>query len=404
MDENRSSRRSLQNSTPDAAALLDMVLPELARWEEGRLIFKYGQLDRRGSLERPAPLLKAFHLSYYTRIDDLSAQREPQVDLFQGHAPNLVELTIIRLPVRWNSAIFRNLLSIWIADISSNGPTVQEVLQFILSSPRLQSLSLGSVALSPGPFPQEILPIEIPHLKKLVCSNLSFSHTEFVLSRIRAPALRRLVVDPQIDGGCDPLVGFFNAALLHLKPVITSSISNAQELRILVNGRAGIISVTTDGSFDRHEGIRLLFHHQPAITGLQLCLEFMLRNVPVCPLVSLFLNELHAIPESNLFWILDSEINDKVTELSIAILEDDSLLVFLCKARYLGGVAKWVLPKLRRLVLRSLGGVSNDRIASLLRHRYAPDPRELSTSLMSDPRSTTILEAPDRLELLDLRP
>ncbi|KIO31997.1 hypothetical protein M407DRAFT_4723 [Tulasnella calospora MUT 4182] len=247
-------------SKPDGAAFLDMVLPKLARWKEAKLFLQSKRQaisETLGMLEKPAPLLRQF-------------------------------------------------LSIW--GIMENGPTVEDVFQWMVSSARLRSrhLSRGSIYVSTTP---DVIP----------------------------------------------------------------------EKRILME-----------------------FYHQPVIAGLQFCFELLLQNVPFYRPISLVLVESNNVPASDLVWILDSEINDKVAEVDIRTSGDDPFLPFLCKARYLDGVAKWPLPKLKRLLLTRHAGISKGKLARLLRQRYAPDLERVAETLTPNSQSPLILEAPDQLTYLDI--
>ncbi|KAG8892013.1 hypothetical protein FRC01_014395 [Tulasnella sp. 417] len=326
-----------------------------------------------------------------------------QVELFQGQAPELTELSLQGVPIYWNSSIFRDLRSISIRSIVSSGPTVEEVFQWIASSPRLESFHLCGSTLSPGTVRQDILPVEMPYLKSLQLSQLLTSSTESILSRIRAPPLRKLVVQPaQAFATWAHWPTFFDASLLHFSPTIVSSITHAQSLAISIYAPRARICVSTVQESDWNEGIKIDFDHPQGCSGLQSCLEPLLRNVPVCPQISLTIMALMNVPETDLLWILDSEVNDKVTEISIRNPADDSFLAFLCKARDQAGISKWPFPKLKRLLLPFSTDTSVERLASPLKERYAPDLGELSAALTSDPQPPLILEAPDRLSFLSV--
>lgn len=376
---------------------LKMVLPKLGRWKEANLLLESSERDLLDRLEKPAPLLQRFNL------EALGFWRVPQVDLFQGQAPRLTDMTLERVPVRWNSNIFRNLRSIWIWGIMECGPTVEEVLQYILSSPRLEYFHLSGSALSSSTLHQDISPVEIPHLRSLNLSGLSPSSTQLLLSCIRAPALYRLIVQPNRPDASDDnqLSTFLNACLLHFSPTIYSSISRTLCLLISVSGPTGAITVSTPQDLEHNEGILMDFYHQPIILGLQLCVGLLLRNGSARPPISLVLDEVENIPESHLLWIFDSEINDAVTEVEIRSYEDDSFLPFLCKAKYLHGVAKWPLPKLHRLHLSSGAAVSEEMVTRLLRQRYAPNLGELANTLTPGSQTRLSVETPDRLTSFD---
>ncbi|KAG9042089.1 hypothetical protein FS837_011360 [Tulasnella sp. UAMH 9824] len=387
-----------QEDSPNTA-FLATVLPELSRWKEASLILHGGHWDFQEKLEQPAPLLKKFHMECET-----FGEGPPQFDLFQGQAPELAELSIQGLPIRWNTSIFSNLVSISIWGIPGSGPTVEDVLQWIVSSARLRSFQLCGSPLSPSTTHQDILPVETPQLKSLNISDIPSSSIKHVLSRIRAPTLRELVVRPDpptvTERDSVDLPKFFDASLLHFSPAIGSSISHAQSLTISMYAPRGSMSVSTTQEADRNEGIAIDFDHQPGISGLRLCLELLLRDVSICPPTSLSIVGLNEVSEKDLLWILDNAINEHVTDLSIRNSGDDSFLAFLCKERYLGGVVKWPFPKLKRLSIPNRAVVSVERLARLLTQRYAPDVEELSSTPTPDPQSPLILEGPDRLDSL----
>ncbi|KAG8910563.1 hypothetical protein FRC00_007991 [Tulasnella sp. 408] len=377
---------------------LKMVLPKLGRWKEAGLLFESSERNLLERLENPAPLLQRCILeaSGFSRV--------PQVDLFQGQAPRLTEMTLERVPIRWNSNVFRNLRSLWMWGIMECGPTVEEVLQYILSSPCLEYFHLSGSGLSSSTLHQDISTVELPHLKSLNLSGLSSSSTQLLLSRIRAPALYRLIVQPNPPDASDDnqLLTFLNACLLHFSPTIYASISRTRCLRISASGPTGTISVSTPQDLEHNEGILMDFHHQPIILGLQLCLGLLLRNGSARPPISLVLDEVDSIPETHLLWIFDSEINEAVTEVEIRSFGDESFLPFLCKAKYLRGAARWPLPKLNKLHLSSGAAVSGEVVARLLRQRYAPDSGELSNTLTPGSQTRLIVETPDRLTSFDV--
>ncbi|KAG8899527.1 hypothetical protein FRC01_010480, partial [Tulasnella sp. 417] len=359
------------------------------------LILDCGLENFQEGLEQPAPSLEKFHLE---------GGAVPQIDLFQGQAPDLAELSIQGFSIRWNSTIFRDLRSITIWGIMGDGPTAEEVVQWIVASPRLRSFQLAGTTLTPSTGHQNILPGETLHLKSLSLSDIPSSSAQFILSRIRAPALRELVIRPNAPALTETvhLPTFFDAALQHLSPAIGSSIDHAKGLGISLFAPRGSINVSTNQETDRKEGILIDLDHQPGLSGLQLCLELLLQNVSSCPPISLSIMGLKGVTESDLLWILDSEGNDKVTELSIRSGEGDAILAFLCQARYQSGVTKWPFPKLKRLLLPFSTDTSVERLARPLRQRYAPDLTELSATLTSDPQSPLILEAPDQLAALNV--
>ncbi|KAG9044445.1 hypothetical protein FS837_008118 [Tulasnella sp. UAMH 9824] len=376
---------------------LKIVLPKLGRWKEASLLLESSEQDLLESLENPAPLLQRCNL------EALSLWRVPQLDLFQGQAPRLTEMTLERVPVRWNSNIFRNLRSIWIWGIIECGPTVEEVLKYILSSPRLEYFHLSGSALSSSALHQDISPVETPQLKSLNLSGLSSSSTELLLSRIQAPALYRLIVQPKRPDaiGDNQLLTFLNACLLHFSPTICSTISRTSCLRISASGPTGTITFSLPQDLEHNEGILMDFYHQPIILGLQLCVGLLLRNGPARPPVSLILDEVDNTPESHLLWLFDSEINDAVAEVEIRNYGDESFLPFLCKAKYLRGVARWPLPKLKGLHLSSGAAVSGDTVTRLLRQRYAPNLEALANTLTPGSQTSLIVETPDQLTFFD---
>ncbi|KAG9040372.1 hypothetical protein FS837_000731 [Tulasnella sp. UAMH 9824] len=247
-------------SMPESAAFLDLVLPKLTRWEEATLYLPSEREDLSEilkSLEHPAPLLRKFH------VDSRSLGVGSQVDLFKGHAPNLAELSIHNLRIRWSSSIFHDLLSISISGVMQRGPTVEEVSQWLASCPRLRSFRLSGFASSPINHHQDVPPIELPHLRSLDLGDLSSSSTELILSRIRAPALRDLFAMPSrpalVDGIHQQTLS--SNAILHFSPAIRSSIGHARGLAISMHVSTGHISVsTTELLRTRNEGVTINFH------------------------------------------------------------------------------------------------------------------------------------------------
>lgn len=106
---------------------------------------------------------------------------------------------------------------------------------------------------------------------------------------------------------------------------------------------------------------------------------------------------MNSVPESDLLWILDCKLNNRVTKLTIPPSGDDSFLEFLCKERRRDGVAKWPFPKLKTLEIPEKPGkakIPGERLKRLLRQRYAPGIGTL------EPLIPLLDEAPDRLASL----
>ncbi|KAG8898448.1 hypothetical protein FRC01_010907 [Tulasnella sp. 417] len=134
--------------------------------------------------------------------------------------------------------------------------------------------------------------------------------------------------------------------------------------------------------------------------GLQRCLGPLLRNVSSCPPITLVVSQSGNVPESDHWWMVDSEINDKVTEIDIRASGEEVFLRFLCTGRLIDGVVKWPFPKLEQLRLGEL--VSGARVIQFLKRRYTPDIEELARILVPAPQSPLILEMPDQLAILDV--
>ncbi|KAG9042088.1 hypothetical protein FS837_011359, partial [Tulasnella sp. UAMH 9824] len=297
-----------------------------------------------------------------------------------------------------------NLRSILIHGVMEDGPTIEDVLHSILSSPRLDYFCLRECALSAGTPHHDILPVKIPHLRTLFLLEMRLSFTEQILSHIHAPGLRRLIVQPNPSDAEEnhDLLTLFNTSLLHFNSNIYSSIIDFNRLWISIDSRTGEISVATPPlhPYDHEPAIWVHFYHQRVMQGLRWCLETLLRDVPVCPPITLVILESGGVPESDLLWMMDSQINDKVTKIDIRTSDGDVFLPFLCTGRPIQGVVKWPFPKLRRLLLKEQ--VSGARLVHLLRQRYAPDLREVPGTQPPDLQSTFTLETPDRLVFLDV--
>ncbi|KAG9044446.1 hypothetical protein FS837_008119 [Tulasnella sp. UAMH 9824] len=376
--------RNASTSDEDHMAFLTTIFPKLARWKHARLKLGTAMPDLMQNLEQPAPLLEKFSMKIQHGWEG------PQVDLFRGHCPSLTEIDISGFNVPWSSRIFQNLLSISIGEVWHHGPC---------------GLPPGH---PPGHPPQDPPLVDVPHLQSLRVWDVSASSTQHILSRIRAPTLTELVVNPtmyRVD--TYHLSTFLDAALGHFNQTIRSGIEHAHGLYVSINSDNTSISVSTrradSPGLPKNEDVMLEFYHQPILEGLQLCLAFLLPSPPLCPPISLDIFELSDVMESDLYWMLESGINDKVTEVYLRTFQDEPFLSFLCTARNCGGTAKWPFPRLKTLTLPEW--VSGEEAVRLIRQRYAPAPEDFNQSL-SLGSGDLVFEPVDplvRLELEDVR-
>ncbi|KAG8897600.1 hypothetical protein FRC01_011252 [Tulasnella sp. 417] len=352
-----------RTASEDGMTFLTTTLPKLAQWKHAHLKLVTGHLDLKKHLEQPAPLLERFSMDIQFRVGG------PHIDLFQGHCPSLTEIDIKGLTVPWSSKIFHNLRSISIGSVWQHCPTVEEVIQLVGSSPRLKHFYIsGFDSSNPS---QDIPLVEAPDLESLSLSDVTY--TQDILSRIRAPTLTKLVVEPALYlEDTYYLPTFLDVALGHFSQTIRSGIERAHSFHISVD--SGNLSISTrhrdSPDIPKNEEIMLDFYHQPASKGLQMCLEFLLPSSPLCPPITLDILTLDNVSESDLQWMLESDINSRVTEISLRASPDKSFLSFLCTGRNIAGAIKWPFPRIRRLTLR--GDVSGGDAVRLIRQRYAP--------------------------------
>ncbi|KIO31998.1 hypothetical protein M407DRAFT_19023, partial [Tulasnella calospora MUT 4182] len=357
----------------DDVTFLTIVFPRLARWKHARIELDGGSPSQLQYLEQPAPLLESFSMQIPDR-----GQRS-QVNLFQGHCPSLSEIDISGLAIKWSSSIFQNVRSISIRDVWQHGPTVEEVLQLVGSSPRLKHFYISG--LSPSNQPLDIPPVEVPHLDSLSILYADASSTQHILSRIRAPTLTKLAVKPtlhQVDSYHLPT--FLDVGLRHFNRTIRSGIERAHSLCISIDWHGGIISVSTRHApgpgAPTNEDIMLDFYNKSNTKGLQLCLGLLLPSPTLCPPISLGITATNDIPESDLQWMLEGEINNKVTEISFEPPNNGAFLSFLCTGRNRGGTVKWPFPSVKTLNLPR--GISGRDAVRLIRQRYAPAAKDFT--------------------------
>ncbi|KAG8892669.1 hypothetical protein FRC01_014013, partial [Tulasnella sp. 417] len=201
----------------DGMTFLTTTLPKLAQWKHARLKLGTGRLDLLKHLEQPAPLLERFSM------DIQHGWGGPQVDLFQ-----------------------------------------EEVIHLFRSSARLKHFYISG--LQPSNLPQDISLVEVPDLESqpLGCG---CDFTQYILSRIRAPTLTKLVVEPTLYlEDTYHLPTFLDVALGHFNQTIRSGIERAHSLHISVDSGNLSISTRHEDSPDipKNEEIMLDFYHQPA--------------------------------------------------------------------------------------------------------------------------------------------
>lgn len=385
-------------ATKSCAAFLPIVFPRVAQWKDAHLDLYPDFKERLQSLEQPAPLLERF--SFKIQCPGLA----PQVDLFQGHCPSLTELSINKLVVPWNSRIFQNLRSISIEDVKQHGPTVEEVIQLIALPPHLKHFSIRALQLSDPA--QDVPLVEVPQLESLSVREVGPSSIQHILSRIRAPTLTKLIVNPINYWDVDyQLSTFINVSLGHFEQTIRSAIEHAHSLSISIDLPSRSISVSTShagsSSMVKDEYVMLDFYNKAVMESLQLCLGFLLPRPPLCPPITLDILETSNTLESDFHWMLESAINDRVTEVCLRAYGDCTCLSFLCTARDCGGIAKWPFPRLRKLTLPRC--ISGEEAVCLIRQRYAPDTSKDFNQILPFTSGDFVFEPVDRLIELDLQ-
>ncbi|KAG8952226.1 hypothetical protein FRC04_004933 [Tulasnella sp. 424] len=384
--------QELNNRNRDHQLLLETAFSNINRWKKVSIDLKTAPENRRKRLEHPAPTIEALDLKIHEPWPG------PQINLFQGHAPNLTTLQIQGLPVRWSSGIFHGLRKIVIRSILENGPTTTEILDAFRCSPLLQHLELSAVSMPSTPPPRPTSPVQLQHLKSLRLTMLPSSAIQDTLAQIRAPSLLELIVDPDPIDPNYHLTTYFNIAFRHFLPFISSCVKRARQVRLGVAPYNANLYVRTRPRSGK-KYFRIHLDHTPIMAGLKMCDSLFLAHATPLPSISLMVDNVEDVPESEFLWMFDHEINDRVTEVDLRRMADSSFLSSLCTGRKVGGIWKWPFPRLRRLALPH--ALESEQAVSLIRQRYAPTSADFPKDLVPYSRDATF-ELVDRLKCLNV--
>lgn len=89
-------------------------------------------------------MIQVFDMSQYVSTEQLI------LDLLNGHAPRLIELTLPRVALRkWRSPILTVLRRLHLSDIQS-GPSLQVCIDMLRAPPTMESLTLCMVEFTTG--------------------------------------------------------------------------------------------------------------------------------------------------------------------------------------------------------------------------------------------------------------
>ncbi|KAG8908118.1 hypothetical protein FRB99_000146 [Tulasnella sp. 403] len=141
-----------------------------------------------------APSLTTLRISYTPWFPETLFL--PQ-DLFRGGAPQLVDVSITRLVMRWDSPVlFTNLRRLSLTAYPV-GLTFQHLVRILRQSPTLTHLHLVDLCFPPGSFENPPVSIDLPELICLEISEIKYRFATHVLNSLRHAHCRHIVLDLQ---------------------------------------------------------------------------------------------------------------------------------------------------------------------------------------------------------------
>ncbi|KIO32047.1 hypothetical protein M407DRAFT_216552 [Tulasnella calospora MUT 4182] len=166
-----------------ANEFLDMALPHWDRWSHASLWFP--PLDRiMTHLSTVAPSLEVFYLWVYP--DEIP---DSPINLFGGYAPRLQNILATRLPMVWDSEVFRGLQRLKLDSFENELISAGHILALLAASPLLEWFNIedSDVGLSLLGSPPAQIPIQLPNLKIIGLDNIGIEAIGNILPFIRAP-------------------------------------------------------------------------------------------------------------------------------------------------------------------------------------------------------------------------
>lgn len=117
--------------------------------------------------------------------------------------PNLRHVDTRGMGLPWHSPRFTNLRTISLRDFKHNIPQITDLYAILSSSPELERLCMINIALSEDESlespPTFVRPIQLPHLKTLVFSQVPTVIGQGIVPLIRASACHTIVIDGDHD-------------------------------------------------------------------------------------------------------------------------------------------------------------------------------------------------------------
>lgn len=158
--------------------LWSSVSQHLHRWKTADLAFNFAEAGLSHSftlLENAAPALETMRMRSSRPFTE-----QITLDLFNGYAPKLTTLDITNVAFRdWSSPVLQGLTSLWLGFVSYSGPSLEQMLDVLRASPRLDWLSLNNIRFSsdaavgkPSAVLLELRSINLSSLSSVVTSRL----------------------------------------------------------------------------------------------------------------------------------------------------------------------------------------------------------------------------------------
>ncbi|KAG9019195.1 hypothetical protein FRB90_005270 [Tulasnella sp. 427] len=299
--------RHEQDEVKKFAILLEQIFCRVGQWKAVNMSLEVLDTAKSKALEYPAHSLQSFTLN--TKL----VQRSSQVDLFGGHAPNLVDLCIIGCPVKWSRGVFQGLLTVEIRHVPNDGPTVVEVLSALARSPRLKRFVLDDVWVDNSPLSSDTPAIHLPNLEYLLIRNVHSAPAQSILSQIQAPSLGTLLVHPAPFGNSYDISTFCNVGLRNLMPTVIHLMKQVEKLGFRVEPDLEKITVTVHGRAEDTQPhvVTISFYDEEVIRGLRLCSPHFVGPAPRRLPIALVIDNDRHMEEGWLPWIFDTDLNTR---------------------------------------------------------------------------------------------
>ncbi|KAG8876362.1 hypothetical protein FRB97_004262 [Tulasnella sp. 331] len=373
--------------------LLCDVSPQIGRWRSLRLDLPIISSGLLSCLSQRTPGLEAIYIRSsegLSRIEDLG----------EGHHFRSVEVSKVALP--WHSERFAGLCHLHIDSLDNFGPTTQEMIAMLTSSPQLKSLHLeqmefmGDVrerGLPSSDSGGDMTPIHLPNLTHLLIKCIPPDAYNSIVSRVRCPASQSVILKPRED------VDLFDHAAPSFIHQFQHLLRNDEHVHLQVRERHAIMR-THDMWKHRPRGIhpkdgfylRMRVPEGPTQPGERLAWQHMADVVKaVCPvdvLIELRISSSasrrwdaslvgHFAGIQQLTWIIDS---------STSPVEAVRVLAHLAKPIQSGG---WPCPHLRHIDLGSIP-VSSEYMLKSVKGRWEEYKQEQKGEGSDDQRQDLV--------------